>query len=88
MTVSTPDGGETDRVCDAVLLACGPWTSSVARELKVKMKTTVLGQKAYSVLLEPKGEVDDSCLFMDWRGDQLVGEFELVGSLYFYFARY
>jgi hypothetical protein len=77
--------------CDALLLACGPWTSGVAATLRVAMDSQVLGQKAASVLLEPtmrngsatkgKEDIDDSCLFLDWRGDPSVGDFEVYPRL-------
>jgi glycine/D-amino acid oxidase-like deaminating enzyme len=85
ITVETAEG-TVEHPCEALVLACGPWTSTVAQSLGVAMSTTVLGLKAYSILLEPKQPqlskpVDDSCLFMDWRGDPFAGEFELYPRL-------
>eukprot|EP00658_Telonema_sp_P-2_P066039 TRINITY_DN55155_c0_g1_i3.p1 TRINITY_DN55155_c0_g1~~TRINITY_DN55155_c0_g1_i3.p1 ORF type:complete len:356 (-),score=46.16 TRINITY_DN55155_c0_g1_i3:202-1269(-) len=68
---------ERELVGDGLLLACGPWTSQVAAALGVQMGAQVLGLKAHSVLMEPLRAVDDSCLFVDWGGDPLAGEFEL-----------
>lgn len=85
ITVET-QAGTVEYTCDALVLACGPWTSTVAQSLGVAMSTAVLGLKAYSVLLQAKQSqlqkpVDDSCLFMDWQGDPFAGEFELYPRL-------
>lgn len=82
LTVATGGGATNEDVkCDALVLACGPWTSQVAKELGISMSAQVFGLKAYSVLFEPKSPVDDSCLFMNWQGDPFAGEFELYSRL-------
>ena len=70
-------GGSQEVACDMLLLACGAWTSQVARGLGIPMRATVSGLKAYSILLESTRPVDARCLFIDWRGDPFAGELEL-----------
>lgn len=82
VTVTEAEATSTEHACKAVLLACGAWTSTVAQTVGVKMKHQVYGLKAHSVLFETsEGEIDDSCLFLDWRGDPTVGEFEVSSHL-------
>lgn len=85
MTVESLDT-VAEYACDALLLACGPWTSATAAQLDVSMKAMVTGLKAHSVLIQPTGVVGADCLFIDWQAwrawrgpkdNPLAGELEL-----------
>ena len=82
---STPSSSvKSTLLADAVLFACGPWTGDVTKRCGYEMKDVVKGQKAASILLKPRAKaasLDDSMLFVDWRGDRRAGELELYPRL-------
>jgi glycine/D-amino acid oxidase-like deaminating enzyme len=85
ITFTTSKGNAEKIDADAVLFACGPWTSTVLKSCNIKFSTQVLGQKATSILLQPnstmKKKMPDSMLFLDWRGDPRAGELEVYPRL-------
>lgn len=75
-------GGEEREVpADAVVIAVGPWTGKVAKELlgdKVGGKLGVEGHRAHSIVLKTKQELTAHCLFTSMTmADGSAGEPEV-----------
>jgi len=65
VTVKT-DGGDKVIPADAVVLAAGPWTGELAKQLLGKDiggKLGVSGHRAHSIVLKTKEELSAHCLF-------------------------
>ena len=65
MTVES-NGEKKDIPADVVVIAAGPWTGSVARDLlgkSIGSRIGVTGHRAHSIVLKTKQELSAHCLF-------------------------